>query len=81
MAISIKSEREIQLMRESCKMLAGVFEQLEHAIKPGMSTWELDALGGEIHTDIILDLFNFFDIDAGFEGDFVPGDPGAGDVS
>ncbi len=48
MAISIKSEREIQLMRESCKMLADVFAQLEQAIKPGMSTWELDALGEKL---------------------------------
>ncbi len=48
MAISIKSEREIQLMRESCKMLAGVFKQLEEAIRPGMSTWELDALGEKL---------------------------------
>ena len=48
MAISIKSEREIQLMRESCKMLADVFKQLEDAIRPGMSTWELDALGEKL---------------------------------
>lgn len=48
MAISIKSEREIELMRESCKLLADVFQNLEQAIRPGMSTWELDALGEKL---------------------------------
>ena len=38
MAVSIKSEREIQLMRESCKILAKVYEELEKAIKLGVST-------------------------------------------
>ena len=44
MAVSIKSEREIQLMRESCKILAKVYEELEKAIRPGVSTKELDSL-------------------------------------
>ena len=44
MAVSIKSEREIQLMRESCKILAKVYEELEKAIRPGVSTKELDTL-------------------------------------
>ena len=34
MAVSIKSEREIALMRESCKILAKVYEELEKAIRP-----------------------------------------------
>ncbi len=45
MAISIKSAREIELMRESCKLLADVFQNLEHAIKPGMSTKDIDVMG------------------------------------
>ncbi len=44
MAVSIKSEREIQLMRESCKILAKVYEELEKAIRPGVSTKDLDTL-------------------------------------
>ena len=38
MAVSIKSEREIELMRESCKILAEVHAKLGEAIKPGIST-------------------------------------------
>lgn len=45
MAVSIKSEREIELMRESCKILAEVHAKLGEAIKPGISTGEIDALG------------------------------------
>lgn len=45
MAVSIKSEREIELMRESCRLLAQVHQELEHAIKPGMSTLDIDILG------------------------------------
>ena len=48
MAVTIKSEREIELMRESCKLLADVFQNLERAIKPGVSTHEIDALGEKL---------------------------------
>mgnify|MGYP002520378815 CR=1 FL=1 len=48
MAVSIKSEREIQLMRESCKILAKVYEELEKAIKPGVSTKEIDTLAEKL---------------------------------
>ena len=48
MAVSIKSEREIQLMRESCKILAKVYEELEKAIRPGVSTKELDELAEKL---------------------------------
>lgn len=48
MAVSIKSAREIELMRESCKRLADVFYNLEMAIKPGMSTLEVDTLGEKL---------------------------------
>ena len=48
MAVTIKSEREIELMRESCKRLADVFQKLEASIKPGMSTLELDMLGEKL---------------------------------
>lgn len=48
MAVSIKSEREIQLMRESCKILAKVYEEIEKAIRPGISTKELDTLAEKL---------------------------------
>lgn len=48
MAVSIKSEREIELMRESCRLLARVHQELEHAIKPGMSTMDIDILGDKL---------------------------------
>lgn len=34
MAVTIKSEREIALMRESCKRLADVFYNMEKAVEP-----------------------------------------------
>lgn len=52
MAVSIKSEREIELMRHSCKLLAQVHKELEHAIKPGMSTMDIDVLGEKLIRDL-----------------------------
>lgn len=48
MAVTIKSAREIELMRESGKILAHVHAQLGEAIKPGISTWEINALGEKL---------------------------------
>ena len=48
MAVTIKSAREIELMRESCKLLADVFQNLEQAIRPGMSTKDIDILGEKL---------------------------------
>ena len=42
MAITIKSAREIELMRESNKRIAEVHKAMEELIKPGITTWELD---------------------------------------
>lgn len=44
MLVSIKSNREIELMREAGKVVALTYEELEKRIKPGMSTWELDQI-------------------------------------
>lgn len=44
MAVTIKSEREIQLMREAGQILAKVHEQLHQALKPGMSTFEINRI-------------------------------------
>jgi len=48
MAVTIKSEREIELMREAGKILAQTHEELGKALKEGMSTWEVNRLGDEI---------------------------------
>lgn len=42
MAITIKSPREIELMRESCRRLSLVHEELAKTIRPGISTKEID---------------------------------------
>ena len=48
MAVSIKSSREIELMRESGRLLAIVHEELGKQIRPGITTKEIDRLGEEI---------------------------------
>lgn len=48
MAVSIKSAREIELMRESCRLLADVFHNMEKAIRPGISTYDINALGEKL---------------------------------
>ena len=48
MAIAIKTEQEIQLMRESCRLLADVFQNLEKAVRPGISTMEINILGDQL---------------------------------
>jgi methionyl aminopeptidase len=48
MAVTIKSDREIELMREAGKILANVHKELEKALKPGMSTMDIDKLGEEM---------------------------------
>lgn len=48
MGIAIKTEQEIQLMRESCRLLADVFQNLEQAVRPGMSTMEINILGDQL---------------------------------
>ena len=48
MAITIKSEREIELMAEAGKILERVHNELEKALRPGMSTKDIDTRGEEI---------------------------------
>ena len=40
--VSIKSDREIELMREAGKILASVHNEIANYIKPGLSTLEID---------------------------------------
>lgn len=48
MAVTIKSQREIELMRESCRLLSIVHEEMGKAIKPGMTTYQIDKLGEDL---------------------------------
>lgn len=41
--IEIKSEREIAIMRQSCKIVATVLKEISQIVKPGMTTADLDA--------------------------------------
>lgn len=45
MSVTIKSPREIELMRESCKILSEVHDALHDIIKPGISTKDIDIEG------------------------------------
>lgn len=46
--VTIKSHREIELMRKAGKLLAQTHEEMAKAIKPGMSTWEINKIGEDI---------------------------------
>lgn len=48
MAITIKSPREIELMRESCRRLSLVHRELAKVIRPGISTKEIDRVCEEL---------------------------------
>lgn len=48
MSVTIKSAKEIELMREAGRLLEIVHDELGKAIKPGISTWEIDHLGEQI---------------------------------
>lgn len=48
MSVVIKSEREIELMREAGVILAMVHEELERFIKPGISTWDINKMADEL---------------------------------
>lgn len=43
--ITIKSEREIEGMRKSGAIIAGMHKELRNIIKPGISTWEIEEFG------------------------------------
>lgn len=52
MGIIIKSEREIELIRHSCHLLAKVHAELREIIKPGISTYEIDQYGEKLILDM-----------------------------
>lgn len=48
MSVTIKTAMEIERMRKAGKLLAQVHQDLGHALKAGMTTWEIDRLGEEM---------------------------------
>ncbi|MCR4933850.1 MAG: type I methionyl aminopeptidase [Lachnospiraceae bacterium] len=48
MSVTIKSQREIELMRESCRILGEVHDALSKIIAPGISTKEIDIEGEKL---------------------------------
>lgn len=48
MSVTIKSEKEIELMREAGRILAVVHEELKELVKPGVSTLDIDRKANEI---------------------------------
>ena len=46
--VTIKSKKEIELMRNACKVVAILYEELEKEIKPGMTTWEVDQIAEKV---------------------------------
>ena len=48
MSVTIKSEKEIELMREAGRILAIVHEELKEFVRPGISTLDIDKKGYEI---------------------------------
>lgn len=48
MSVTIKSSREIELMRQAGKILAKVHEALGNELSPGLSTLEIDRLGEDM---------------------------------
>ena len=52
MAVTIKSAREIELMRESNRRLEIVFDELEKMIRPGITTLDIDRAGEKLIRDL-----------------------------
>ena len=48
MSVTIKSKHEIELMREAGRLLEIVHKELADAVRPGISTYELDKLGERV---------------------------------
>ena len=48
MSVSIKSTREIELMREAGRLLEITHNEMEKALKPGMSTMAINRIGEEV---------------------------------
>jgi methionyl aminopeptidase len=47
-SVEIKSPDEIALMREAGRIVCEILDELEKAVAPGVTTWELDALAEKL---------------------------------
>ena len=45
--IVLKTTRELSLMKEACRISAGALRVAGEAVKPGVSTWEIDQIANE----------------------------------
>ena len=48
MSVTIKSERDIELIRKSCHIIAKIHQDLGKELKAGMSTLEVDSLAEDM---------------------------------
>ena len=48
MAVTIKSEKQIEIMKEAGRLIAITHNELSKELKPGISTMDIDRLGDEI---------------------------------
>ncbi|MFP4322497.1 MAG: type I methionyl aminopeptidase [Anaerolineales bacterium] len=48
MNVNVKSPTELQTMREAGRIVARALEAMREAIKPGVSTWELDQIAARV---------------------------------
>ena len=46
--VEIKSREEIALMREAGRIVCEILDELEQAVAPGVTTWDLDALAEKL---------------------------------
>ncbi len=46
--ITLKSPREIEIMREAGRIVAGIVLELKRAARPGMTTAELDRIAADL---------------------------------
>jgi methionyl aminopeptidase len=47
-SVDIKSQAEISLMREAGRIVCEILDELEKAVSPGVTTWDLDALAEKL---------------------------------
>ena len=58
MSVTIKSEHEIELMREAGRILAIVHDELAKIIRPGISTMDINRKGEETFAVMIVFLLS-----------------------
>ena len=50
--VTIKSQKEIELMKDVCKIVAKFYDELEKKVRPGISTYELNEEAEKIMRDL-----------------------------